>query len=151
MMLSLLYKLQKYDTKTIRIGGKSYRAIIADTGVKRAIGLMFRESLPPGSCMLFVFGSPGYHTIWMRNMRFPIDAIWLDGNGVVIDAKSNLEPCRSMLACPQYSPKRQASYLIELNAGVLKREKNKGGLCGPHLNSATTCLCPPCILRISLR
>jgi uncharacterized membrane protein (UPF0127 family) len=77
--------------------------------------------------MLFIFGSPGYPAIWMHNMRFPIDIAWLDEKGVVVDARAGLKPCRSMFACPQYSPKAEASYVIELNAGEMKRGKIKAG------------------------
>ncbi len=126
-MLGLLYRMQKYETRTVGIAGKRYKALVADTGVKRAIGLMFREGLPKGTCMLFIFGFPGRHSIWMHNMRFPIDAVWLDSKGVVIDLKENLEPCASMLGCPQYAPGGQASYLMELGAGTIKREKIRAG------------------------
>jgi uncharacterized membrane protein (UPF0127 family) len=126
-MLKLLYRLQKYDTRTISLGGRSYRAIIADTPTKRAIGLMFRASLPKGSCMLFTFASAGYHSVWMHNMRFPIDVAWLDGKGVVVDTRAGLKPCTSMLNCPQHSPKSPASYMIELNAGEMKRKNIKTG------------------------
>ncbi len=126
-MLKLLYRMQKYDTRTISIAGKRYSAIVADTSTKRAIGLMFRESLPEGSCMLFLFGGPGYHSIWMRNMKFPIDVAWLDKDGLVLDTKTNIKPCQSLFDCPQYSPKVQAHYLIELNAGELMKNKIKEG------------------------
>ena len=119
--------MQKYRTRAIAIGGIGYRAVIADTSVKRAIGLMFRERLEKGTCMLFVFGSPGYHGIWMHNMRFPLDVLWLDRNGIVVDKRENLEPCESMLECPQHQPKGPASYIIELNAGEIGKKKIRAG------------------------
>jgi uncharacterized protein len=100
---------------------------MADTSTKRAIGLMFRQHLPGGSCMLFTFGHSGYHAIWMRNMRFPIDALWLDSKGVVVDVRENLKPCSSLFDCPQYEPKEQAYYLIELSAGAARKEKIRAG------------------------
>ena len=83
--------------------------------------------MPKGSCMLFRFGSPGYHALWMHNMRFPIDVLWLDEKGVVVDLKENLKPCKSMLDCPQFSPRKEASYVMELNAGEIKRSKLRAG------------------------
>ena len=44
----------------------------------RAMGLMFRPSLPMDHGLLFVFESPDFHGFWMKNCRFPIDMVWLD-------------------------------------------------------------------------
>ena len=126
--MKLLYKLQKYDTRPITIGRKKYTAIIADTSTKRAIGLMFRSSLPKNSCMLFIFGFSGRHAIWMQDMKFPIDAAWLDKKGTIIDTRENLKPCKSIFSCPQYSPKGEANYLIELAAGETRRQNLRSGI-----------------------
>jgi uncharacterized membrane protein (UPF0127 family) len=119
--------MQKYKTRRISLGKKSYEAIIADTSTKRAIGLMFREHLPAGQCMLFTFSGEGSHAIWMRNMRFPIDAVWLDRNNTVIDVKQDLKPCTSIFNCPQYEPRTRAYYLIEVNAGDCRKAGIKPG------------------------
>src|SRR5262245_15540420 len=44
----------------------------------RAMGLMFRPSLPRDRGMLFVFENSDFHGIWMKNCKFPIDILWLD-------------------------------------------------------------------------
>lgn len=121
-MLRLLYGLQKYKTRKITIAGSSYQAIVADSWIKRAIGLMYRPGLKKGTCMLFLFPYPGWHAIWMRNMQFPIDVLWLDSNKRVIDLRQGVPVCRSF-SCPQYAPSKAASYLIELSAGEIKRKK----------------------------
>jgi uncharacterized membrane protein (UPF0127 family) len=125
--LRLLYMLQRYGTRAIRINGTRYSATVADTPVKRAIGLMFRESLPQNHCMLFVFGSPGRHSVWMRNMRFPLDVLWLNRQGVVIDTAAEITPSASLLDCRRYSPKAEAAYMIELNAGEIRRKGIRTG------------------------
>jgi len=113
--------MQKYNTKTVYIKRNKFNAIIADTTVKRMIGLMFRKRLRENECMLFIFGNEGFHAIWMHNMLFPIDAIWLDSNYSIIDIKENLKPCGSMMNCPEYSPGSPAKYVIEFNSGAVKR------------------------------
>jgi uncharacterized membrane protein (UPF0127 family) len=119
--------MQRYGTKEIGLAGRSYNALMADTSTKRAVGLMFRERLPKGTCMLFRFGYSGYHALWMHNMKFPIDVLWLDGKGAVVDMKEGLEPCKSMFNCPQYAPRKEASYVVELNAGEIRRLGLKAG------------------------
>jgi uncharacterized protein len=120
MLMKFLYRRQKYRSRTISINGKRSKALIADTLVKKAIGLMFRASLPESTVMLFDFGYDGKHGIWMRNMHFPIDAIWLSDDLRVVSIKSNIgiaNPLRT------YKPESDARYLIEANAGFASKHK----------------------------
>ena len=88
----------------------------------RAMGLMFRPSLPQDRGMLFVFDEPGFHGIWMKNCRFPIDILWLDEERKVVHVAEAVPPCRKE-PCPTYRPLRKAAYVVELNAGQARREE----------------------------
>ena len=88
----------------------------------RAMGLMFRPSLPLDRGMIFVFEVPEFHGIWMKNCKFPIDILWLDEQKQVVHVAESVPPCKAE-PCPVYSPMRRAAYVIELNAGQARREK----------------------------
>jgi uncharacterized membrane protein (UPF0127 family) len=88
----------------------------------RAMGLMFRPSLPADRAMLFVFERPGFHGIWMKNCRFPIDILWLDAEAKVVHLEERVPPCRTK-ECPSYHPLQKASYVVEMNAGQARREE----------------------------
>jgi hypothetical protein len=88
----------------------------------RAMGLMFRPSLPMDHGLLFVFESPEFHGFWMKNCRFPIDMVWLDQDHKVVHVAEAVPPCKAD-PCPVYEPLRRASYVVELNAGQARREK----------------------------
>ena len=92
----------------------------------RAMGLMFRPSLPAHRGMLFVFGSLDFHGIWMKNCRFPIDIVWLDESRTVVHVAEAVPPCKAD-PCPVYQPLRRATYVVELNAGEARREKARVG------------------------
>jgi len=124
-MLKTIYKMQKYETKKITISGKQFRAIIADSLAKRMIGLMFRERLAERDCMLFIFPNAANHGIWMHNMQFPIDVMWLDKRLRVISTKENLQPCGSFWKCKTYYPEKDAKYIIETSAGLIRKCKIK--------------------------
>lgn len=97
--------------------------MIADTSLKRMIGLMYRKSIKSNQCMLFIFENEGKHAIWMQNMEFAIDVLWLDRNYKIVDIKENFMPCKSLWNCKEYVPKKEAKYVIELNKGTVKKEK----------------------------
>jgi len=88
----------------------------------RAMGLMFRPSLPRDRGMLFVFERSDFHGIWMKNCRFPIDILWLDEERKIVHVAEAVPPCKAE-PCPVYNPLRRAAYVVELNAGQARREK----------------------------
>ena len=122
MFLKFLYKLQKYEEKKILINKKELTAIISDSFIKHMIGLMFRESLDKKSCMLFIFNRNAHHGVWMHNMRFPIDVIWLNEEMRLEDFVENIQPCKT-LNCKTYTPKKMVKYIIELNSGFIGSNK----------------------------
>jgi uncharacterized membrane protein (UPF0127 family) len=88
----------------------------------RAMGVMFRPSLPEDRGLLFVFDAPDFHGFWMKNCRFPIDMVWLDADHRVVHVAESVPPCTKD-PCPVYSPMRKASFVLEVNAGQARREK----------------------------
>ena len=88
----------------------------------RAMGLMFRPSLPKDHGMLFLFGESDFHTIWMKNCKFPIDIVWLDEERKVVDVAPRVPPCKAD-PCPVYRPMQRARYVVEINAGQAAKEK----------------------------
>ncbi len=88
----------------------------------RAMGVMFRPSLPEDHGLLFVFEASDFHGLWMKNCRFPIDMLWLDEAHRVVHVAEGVPPCRQG-PCPVYSPMRRASFVLEVNAGQARREK----------------------------
>ena len=88
----------------------------------RAMGVMFRPSLPQDRGLLFVFDRADFHGFWMKNCKFPIDMVWLDEQKQVVHLAEAVPPCKAE-PCPVYEPLRRASYVIEMNAGLARREK----------------------------
>jgi uncharacterized membrane protein (UPF0127 family) len=83
------------------------RVGVAITRAERAVGLLARTGLEPGEA-LWIVPSRGVHT-W--GMRFTIDVVALDEEGIVIDCVSNLKPWRIRL------PRRGTAGVLELPAG----------------------------------
>lgn len=87
----------------------------------RAMGLMFRPSLPEDKGMLFIFEYSEFHGIWMKNCKFPIDIVWLDEDRRIVHVAESVPPCKAD-PCPAYEPLRRALYVLELNAGQARQE-----------------------------
>jgi uncharacterized membrane protein (UPF0127 family) len=78
--------------------------------------LMFRPSLPENRGMLFLFDQPRLPTFWMKNTLIPLDLVFLDGAGVVVDVIANVQPCAAD-PCPNYPPSSPALAVLEIVAG----------------------------------
>ena len=88
----------------------------------RAMGLMFRPSLPADHGMLFLFEQLDFHGIWMKNCKFPIDILWLDENRKIVHVAEAVPPCKAD-PCPVYQPLQRAAWVLELGAGQARREQ----------------------------
>ena len=102
--------------------GKVLQAELMVKAEDRAMGLMFRPSLPLDRGLLFVFDDVDFHGIWMKNCRFPIDIVWLDEEHRVVHVAEAVPPCKAE-PCPVYTPMKKAAYVVEINAGQARREK----------------------------
>lgn len=98
--------------------GALIRAELADTALKRAQGLMFREHLPDDRGMLFIFGDAQPWTFWMKNTKIPLDIIWMDSKKTIVHIERNVPICtRQDDGCPQYHSEEGALYVLELGGG----------------------------------
>lgn len=98
--------------------GSLIQAELADTAMKRAQGLMFREHLPDDRGMLFIFGDAQPWTFWMKNTKIPLDIIWMDAKKTIIHIERNVPICtRQDDGCPQYHSDEGALYVLELGGG----------------------------------
>ncbi len=108
--------------------GIKVNAEVADTPQARNVGLMFRDSLAPGSGMLFIFQEAHPYLFWMKNCKFPIDIIWLNEKKEVVFISEKTPPCKAD-PCPNYGPvDKDALYVVEVESGFAEREKLKLGM-----------------------
>jgi uncharacterized membrane protein (UPF0127 family) len=86
-----------------------------------AKGLAVKNQLKENEAMLFVFEDSAKHSFWMKDMKFPIDIIWLDSDGKIVHIEENLEPCPLVFVCPSYAPNADSQYVLETVAGFTQR------------------------------
>lgn len=95
------------------VGGTPVRVEIAESEEALTRGLSGRESLPEGTGLLFVFPTDDYWGIWMKDMRFAIDVLWIDKNARIIDIEKTLQPATFPKT---FFPADKARYVLEVPA-----------------------------------
>jgi len=79
--------------------------------------------------MIFIFNDAGPQYMWMKDMDFPLDIVWLDQNKKVVSISANISPDTYKKNPPKifYSP-TPALYVIELPSGDANRLGIASGL-----------------------
>lgn len=113
----LWYVDQKPRYGVVIIDGKELRVEVANTSKKRIRGLAERENMGDISGMLFDFPVFGKHGIWMKDMNFPIDIVWLN-NAKIVDISPNVSP--ELGTDFIFYPRENANYVLELPANFTK-------------------------------
>lgn len=82
--------------ETITLAGDgaavTYTIEIADEPAEHAEGLMFRTEMAADRGMLFLFERPRIARFWMRNTFIPLDMIFIDSAGRVINVEADTVP-----------------------------------------------------------
>lgn len=66
-------------------------AEVADEPHEIATGVMFRDGIEPDHGMIFEFSPPREANMYMRNVSFPIDMVFLNSEGVVMSTVSHVQ------------------------------------------------------------
>jgi uncharacterized protein len=98
---------------------------VAYTPAEQERGLMFRKGLAENHGMLFMFEQENAYGFWMKNMRFPIDIIWVDRDKKIIDIYQYALPCKEI--CKTMVPKSAAKFVLEVSAGFAQRHRIRLG------------------------
>ncbi len=107
------------EKTVITAGTVQLDAELAQDDMQKAQGLSNRNCLDDGTAMLFPYGVPGDYCFWMKDMRFPIDMIWLDDDKKVVTVHVNVQPD----SYPQtFCPERPAQYIVEVQAGLASQQ-----------------------------
>jgi uncharacterized protein len=109
-----------YRQINITLNGIELVADVAETNEQRTKGLSVKDALAEKEAMLFVFDTAQEHSFWMKDMKFPIDIIWLDSDKIVVHVEHNLQPCSFDGFCQTYKADKNALYVLETVAGFAK-------------------------------
>jgi len=104
-------------TTIIRIGTIPVILEVADTPLLIEQGLGGRGSLDDRRGMLFVYPSEDRWGLWMKDMRFAVDMMWIDASGHAVTILKHVEAA----SFPEiFYPTRPARYAVEVTAGFVE-------------------------------
>jgi hypothetical protein len=101
----------------------SFDVELAETPAEQERGLMFRQELAPNAGMLFDFKQPTMATMWMRNTLIPLDMLFVDASGRIVNIHERAVP-QSDAIIAAAAPVRA---VVELNGGTAARLGIKAG------------------------
>ena len=119
-----LLTFEKSKLKIITSRGENiFDVELAVTERQQSQGLMFRRSMAANAGMLFDYGALKQIQMWMKNTYIPLDMIFIDSNGKVINIVERTIP-ESLIII---SSRGRARAVLELNSGTASRLGIKEG------------------------
>jgi len=121
-----LFMMTTFQSKvTLYLGDGVFDATIANTQPAREKGLGGVSDLKPNQALILAFASDDKWPIWMKDMKVPIDIIWLDKDKKVIYIVKNASPDTSTDVI--YTPKTDARYVVEVPSGTVESKTIRTG------------------------
>jgi uncharacterized membrane protein (UPF0127 family) len=111
----------------VTIDSHTYSVELATTPAQQQQGLSGRASLQQNQGMLFIFPSANRYPFWMKDMKFPLDMIFINNDKIVAIFNNVPVPKGTNPNLPTYTPSVPANQILEINAGQAKKYGFKDG------------------------
>ena len=118
---------QSTSKSKITINGHTFHVELAKTPADQQRGLSNRKSLAEDNGMLFLFTKSDLYPFWMKEMKFALDMIYLEGDKIVYIAADVPPPAKSEDTPAIIHPDAKADKVLEINAGLSKKYDIKKG------------------------
>ena len=109
-IMEYLYGDQK---GTVFVGDVSIVVSHANDQIEREKGLSGTVELAESEGMFFTFDEESYHGMWMKDMNYPIDILWINNDLKVIHIEENVLPESYPATYFSHTPAR---FVLETNA-----------------------------------
>ena len=103
--------LKAPTTYRVTVGSTIVYAEAADTFAEREMGLMNRTYLNEDAGMLFIFPTPQQQSFWMKNMRIPLDIVFITADNHVLEIYASVPPCTGD-PCTLYTSSAPIQYAL---------------------------------------
>ena len=105
---------------TVRLDDAVITVEVADTAAERQRWLTFRQDpLPMDTALLLKYDAPDLHEVWMLNIEYNLDLVWINQDGKVVYVIEDAAPCQSLVetvSCT-YKTTSKSLYVMAATAG----------------------------------
>lgn len=123
-------KTQQSQVKTsgkVTIAAHTFDVEVVRDSKDQQIGLTKYNSMGESQGMLFIFEQPGNYGFWMRNMKFPLDIIFIR-NDTVVSLHQEVQPVEQDADNPPvYRSEVPADKVLEIQSGLAEKYNIKTG------------------------
>lgn len=123
---------QGLKTMNVSLNGHPIVLELAQTNEEQRLGLGGRTQLPVDHGMLFSFPVAGTYPFWMKDMKIPIDLVWIKEQRIV-GIERQLPPPREAEMPVTVNPPGIINRVLELTAGGADVYELKIGVRLPEL------------------
>lgn len=102
--------------KTVKVGSQAIQTELTKDKREQQKGLSGRECIGGHQGMLFVYNRPGQYAFWMKDMKFPIDIVWVGADKKVVAIEKRVSPSTYPEGFVN-EKSRPAQYVLELKSG----------------------------------
>lgn len=110
---AFFYNLYKFSQPSAEIKNHKFQLVVAKSDKDKQVGLSKYNSLAQDKGMIFVFEKPGIYPFWMKDMKFPIDIIFISKDRIVTIHKN--APINNLTI---YTSTENADKVLEINANL---------------------------------
>lgn len=122
---TVFYNLYKFAQPIAEIKGHKFQLIVVKSDKDKQVGLSKYKEIPDDKAMVFVFERADIYPFWMKDMKFPIDIIFisesLNPSGIkdnkIVTIYQNL-PINNLTI---YPPTQSSDRVLEINANLSKK------------------------------
>lgn len=119
--------LARFPEKTVTVASARtahrFTVWVADTPARQRQGLMFVRELAADRGMLFVNERPRPSSFWMKNTFIPLDILFFDERGKLVEIFANTPP----LSLDPVGPEGPIRWILELRGGEAERRGIRAG------------------------
>jgi uncharacterized membrane protein (UPF0127 family) len=105
-------------TTEVRLGSGVFSTQLASTDAARVQGLSGVDHLDANGGLLMVFQSDSQWGIWMKDMKVPLDIVWMNNEKKVIYIVTDASP--DLGTSKIFKPQEAARYVLEVPSGTVK-------------------------------
>ena len=110
---------------TVTIDNQTFTVDTAKTEADQEQGLSGRQSLAKDHGMLFIFNKPDIYRFWMKDMKFPLDIIYIKNDKITTILDNLQNPSSPSDYLPVYQPDQPSDRVLEINAGLARKNNFK--------------------------